>query len=800
MAMKKLHFIAFLLYMYPVSIISYAGDVEWRAQWIMHPTVQPQEHAVILFRKNFELQSKPAAFIIHLSADNHYRLFVNGNYILRGPARGDLSHWFYETIDIAEFLKPGKNTLAAEVINWGPKRSFTFFSQMTSFILQGDSENEKMVNTAGGTWKCFQNKAIKEKDIDWMNDRTTIDFGLYVGNPTDSIRADLYPWGWEKQEYDDNSWSPAKWCDFAGGRGKQFAGGILYSGGKMLIPRRTGILTEKKVLFSNIRTVTGMDRNDGFINEKGSLIIPAERKVSILIDQQYETMGYPEMIVSGGENSLIRAMYAENMIIDNKSPRGNRNETEGKRMVGLKDIFIPDGGKNRLFKPTYIRAFRYIQLDIETGKEPLSIDSYYNMECKAPLVLRASFKSDNPDYDWMMEAGWRTISNCAQDMLFSDAAYEQMQYTGDSRVHNLSLLTLSGDDRLTRNALVQFDQSRIPEGLTYACYPNPFYLIIPSYSLIWIDQVHDYMLWKDDKEFIAGFEQGILNVLDWFERRRGPDGLLGKMEWWGALAWPRHYINGEPPDIYAGNNTLYTLHYAYTLRHAAAIMDYLGKSGKADDLRNKADVICNSVNKLCKNRDGFYTESPTNNQIGQITNILAILSDAVRGDEARSLMTRLLEPKDWFGQVDLFLHLYLFEAMNKTGLQEHFFEELSEWRLMRERGMTTFAEVPLEWGEENQRSECHPWSSSPDYFFFRTVCGIKPLTPGHREIEIAPAFGNLTRIDAIYPHHAGNIEISLVRKGSKVEGLITIPEGMKASFIWGSEKTELKAGKQSISF
>jgi alpha-L-rhamnosidase len=307
------------------------------------------------------------------------------------------------------------------------------------------------------------------------------------------------------------------------------------------------------------------------------------------------------------------------------------------------------------------------------------------------------------------------------------------------------------------------------------------------------------MMWKDDKEFIAGFEPGILNVLDWFERRRQPNGLLGKIEWWGAFAWPRYYINGEPPDIYTGNNTLYTLQYAYTLRHAADIFSFLGKPERADDLRNRAEEICSSVNRLCKNQDGFYSESITNHQISQITNILAVLSEAVNGDEARVLMNRLLEPKDWFGQVDLFLHLYLFEALNKTGLQDHFSDELSEWLLMKKRGMTTFAEVPLEWGEENQRSECHPWSSSPNYFFFRTVCGIKPLTPGHREIEIAPSFGSLTWIDAIYPYHLGNIEISLKRNGSKIEGQITIPAGMKAYFIWGTKRTELKEGKQLIS-
>ena len=76
--------------------------------------------------------------------------------------------------------------------------------------------------------------------------------------------------------------------------------------------------------------------------------------------------------------------------------------------------------------------------------------------------------------------------------------------------------------------------------------------------------------------------------------------------------------------------------------------------------------------------------------------MLAILAEATKGDDAKQLMEKLLEPKDWFGQVDLFLHLYLFEAMNKTGFQEQFLPETLEWQLMKERGIGTFAEVPLE--------------------------------------------------------------------------------------------------------
>jgi len=788
-----------LLFLILFPIFSLAQQPEkWTAQWIMHPTAEPQSHAVILFRKNFELSEKPESFIVHLSADNHYRLFVNGQYILRGPARGDLSHWFYETVDIAEYLQPGKNVIASEVVNWGPKRSFTFFSQMTSFILQGDGENGKLVNSSGGSWKCMNNLACSAKIVEWMTDRNTIDFGLYVGNPTDSIRADKYPWGWETPDYDDSKWLPAKWCDIAGGRDQQFAGGILYGGGKLLIPRRTGILKETKVEFNTIRRTSGIEKNENFIHDKGSLVIPANQKVSILIDQTCETLGYPEMLVSGGKNANIQVMYSENMIVKNHAPKGNRNDIEGKKMVGLKDVFIPDGGDNRLFKPSYIRAFRFIQLDIETKDQPLIIEKYYHVACNAPIEMKAKMEANNPQIDWIMDAGWRTVSICAQDMLISDAAYEQMQYTGDSRVHNLSLLTLSGDDRLTRNALIQFDQSRIPEGLTFACYPNPFHLIIPSYSLIWIDQVHDYMMWKDDKEFISQFELGIQNVIYWFEKKMQPNGLMGKMDWWGALAWPRHYQNGEPPTIYEGNNTLYTLHFAYTLRHAADIFEYLGKQAQAAEFRNRAEKICKAVNLQCKNKDGFYTESPGNEQVSQITNIMAVLAGASKGEEAKQLMTKLLEPKDWFGQVDLFLHIYLFEAMNKTGLQEYFLSELSEWQLMQDRGMTTFAEVPLEWGEENQRSECHPWSSSPNVFLFKTVCGINPTSTGHKTVEIAPSFGELRQIKAVYPHLLGNIEMNLNKENSKLTGEISIPSGMEAIFFWNGKKQKLAPGKNKI--
>lgn len=249
-----------------------------------------------------------------------------------------------------------------------------------------------MVKTSGGSWLCLKNEAYSPKMVEWMTDRTTIDFGLYVGNPTDSIRADKYPWGWESPDYDDQKWLPAKWCDIAGGRDVQFAGGILYGGGKLLIPRRTGLLRETITPFGSIRKVTAIEKNENFIHNQGTLVIPAHKKVSMLIDQSYETMGYPEMMVSGGKDARIQAMYAENMIVENHAPKGNRNDIEGKRLVGIKDVFIADGAKIVCLSPLISGLSDTSNWILKREMNPLQLINITMQLAMLPLIERQALK------------------------------------------------------------------------------------------------------------------------------------------------------------------------------------------------------------------------------------------------------------------------------------------------------------------------------------------------------------------------------------------------------------------------
>jgi hypothetical protein len=66
----------------------------WTAKWISGPGSEEslKEFGVYKFRKTFEVITKPASFIIHVSADNRYKLYVNEKLISLGPARGDLMY------------------------------------------------------------------------------------------------------------------------------------------------------------------------------------------------------------------------------------------------------------------------------------------------------------------------------------------------------------------------------------------------------------------------------------------------------------------------------------------------------------------------------------------------------------------------------------------------------------------------------------------------------------------------------------------------------------------------------------
>lgn len=468
----------------------------WKAQWITHPTESALDYGVFHFRKSFDLASIPGEFIIHISADNRYRLFVNGQPVCFGPARCDLGHWFYESIDIAPFLKPGKNLLAAVVWNFGEDKPWAQFSLKTALIVQGNSAAEQIVNT-DNSWKVIKNKSYQSASADA---KEALGQFIVVG-PCDRVDGAQYPWNWENSSFGDTSWSQAKTIDVGHPRG------VGTDINWVLTPRRIPLMEQKEQRFASIRrasttstgSVGGSSFNvpDGFLLGKAKLTIPANQKVILLFDQGDLTTGYPELLTSKGKGSRIKMIYSEAMY-DSKGNKGNRSEIEGKNIKGYADIFLPDGGSNRLFRPLWFRTWKYLQMEIETKGEPLVIDDWKSEFAAYPLQEKGTFESDQPELAQIWNTGWHTARLCANETYYDCPYYEQLQYVGDTRIQALISMYVSGDDRLVRNALLHYDESRFHEGLTQSRYPSASPQVIPPFSMFWVDMVHDYWTLRDD--------------------------------------------------------------------------------------------------------------------------------------------------------------------------------------------------------------------------------------------------------------------------------------------------------------
>src|SRR6202167_4350760 len=127
-----------------------AAEPQWKASWITHPTVPLREPIVLHFRRSLQLESKPARYVVHVSADNRFILYVNGHRVGDGPARGDLAHWRYETFDLAPCLSAGANLVTATVWNFGIYAPTAQITDRTAFLMQGDGALKADVSTPTG--------------------------------------------------------------------------------------------------------------------------------------------------------------------------------------------------------------------------------------------------------------------------------------------------------------------------------------------------------------------------------------------------------------------------------------------------------------------------------------------------------------------------------------------------------------------------------------------------------------------------------------------------------------------------
>jgi len=764
----------------PVNPVLLKGA--WPAAWISAPGIAQRDYGVYHFRKTITLDKRPSGYIIHISADNRYRFFVNGKPVCSGPARGDLYNWNFESVDIAPFLQPGRNVLAALVWNMGVYAPVAQVSNQTGLVVQGDTGAESAVNT-NTSWKVYTDTAYTPCSTD--NGHRLHSY-MVVG-PGDHVKAAAYPWHWEQPAYDDSSWPAAVTVTTPQPAG--YGSDNLWT----LVPRTIPLMEETPQRLQKVRRTRGIAANNDFLAGKRSITVPPNTTAGILFDQTFNTTAYPELTVSKGAGSTVKMTYAEALF--NNYKKGNRNEIEGREIMGNYDIFEPDGGDNRLFRPLWFRTYRYLQLDITTGSQPLVINALTGTYTGYPFVQKARFSSNDPSLQDIWNVGWRTARLCAGETYFDCPYYEQLQYEGDTRIQSLISLYVTGDDRLMRKAIHDFYCSRVPEGLTQGRYPSNRLQVIPPFSLYWVSMVYDYWMLRKDDAFIQQYLPAIQGVLDWFEKHIDPQRqMLGPMPWWGFTDWNHAFPGGTPDGATNGNSSIITLQYACTLQQAAALFAAYNKPAAAEHYGSLAATLNKATYAQCFNSArNEMANTPEQNTFSQHAGIMAVLAGAIPQQQEQTVLQQVLNDTT-LSQATFYYRFYLNQALKKAGMANLYYGQLQPWRNMLAMGLTTFAENP-----EPTRSDCHAWSASPGYDFLATICGIMPDKPGFAEVKIQPAMGELTTVSGTVPHPKGDITVTLKRTGSSgVAAEVTLPPGLSGRFIWHNSTVPLKEGKQNF--
>lgn len=740
------------------------------SRWIWHPVFEPKDRNVpriMNFRKEVFLTAEPYAADINISADTRYKLYVNGKLVEVGPSRGDRQVWFYDTADIAPYLKKGKNVLAVSVLRY-PQNPVEgnhgmFRTPVPGLYVTGeitDMDRNTYNISADSTWKCHIDRSV-EFYREEERFAPLIIHEHAAGNP------ELF--GWKEPSYNADAWEPAvpyinKLVPEAVSPGN-------------LKPRNIPYLYRKPGDPFRVMQVLASDNTaeewNAFLNGNGTIEIPAGTSATVELTADVEMTGYIHLALSGGSGAKVKLLYSESYVQEgtvgpeNLPVKKDRIDTVNGHLQGYEDSYIAVGmgtaEQPEVYEPYWFRTFRFVRLSVETGEEALTLHNLSYTETGYPLNVVSSVKTSDPSLDKIWEISERTLRRCMHETYEDCPFYEQLQYIMDARIQILYTYAVSADDRLARKCMDDLRRSQRYDGLLNCSYPNCCTNVIPGFSIYYILMVHDHMMYFGDASFIAEHMPVIDQVLHYFERHLTPEGYVEKVgginmeaRFWSFVDWANEWnqTSGMPTAGLKGPITMETLLYIYGLQHAASLADYLGRKEEGELYRKRAEDAKQAVRTYCMGENGMVQDGPGMEEYSQHCQVFALLTGLVDKETGKRNLLRTIE-EPGFTQCTVAMRFYLYRALEMTGLYEYTNRYWDTWRNMLNMHCTTCVE-----SEAYSRSECHAWGSVILYELPSVTLGVRPAAPGYSKVRIAPVPGYLTSAKGLVKTPVGDIRVS----------------------------------------
>ena len=338
---------------------------------IWSPSASPGQQAYVAFRKSFALPGAPGSATLHIFADSRYLLWVNGNYVLRGPCRFNPKRPEYDSVDLRPFLHAGTNGLVVLVHHYAGAINGRIMQHAPGLTARLDVAGKEFLRT-DASWRCHRNTEYLPSPNAWSS-------------VPDVIDGRLKPGDWTASVFDDSGWEHATAAD--GG-----AWGALQ-------PR--GIPLARETELADMRLLPSGQALTSML----PLELPAGKEV--VVDLRRMAMAYAEVELEAEEGSVLQIQYALRYV------NGSPGETYG---VGT--TYTARRGRQR-FMAADQWCSHYMTVKCASGR--LTIHKLKMVDRAYPFERLGRFHCSDEMLNRLWDRAVKTIEAVSDDAYGSDA-------------------------------------------------------------------------------------------------------------------------------------------------------------------------------------------------------------------------------------------------------------------------------------------------------------------------------------------------------------------------------------------
>ena len=621
-----------------------------------------RENYHIHFRKKFDLQNINDTNIL-ISADDYYKLYINGEFVCQGPAPAYPMYYNYNKVDITPYVKCGENQIAVHVYYHGRINNAGFSGDNRQGLILDVYNNGEFILGTDETWLCNEAKEYS---------------GVTIGYDTqfiENIDFNLKESGWRELSFDD----------------------------------------------SHYQNAVVNDKDDHvFRNDAAKLLtvyeVKPEKIIKIepgkyFIDFGKELTGYFSMEVKGNKGQEVRIMCAEET--EENDPYLCRYSM---RCYCLYDETCTLSGETDVFEFYDYKTFRYV--NVYTTEDNLDESTF------CAVVRHYEFneirypETDIPYIKDIWNICSQAVKISSQGSLLDCPSREKGAYLGDFSITGLAHLYLTGDKEYYKKNLFDFACTSIVSPALMTTANNSRMQEIADYSFQFPMQILNYYKVTGEKDILEQYYPIVCDILDYYKQYEREDGLLYNVDCAQNLVdWPQNLRDNYDAVVDANDDGIpldchNVLNAFYIYAHKTA--DEIAKILKVKR-KSRVKKLSKAYKKAFFDKNTkLFTDKEDSAHSSLHSNVMAVFCDVAPKRLYKNIKPFIMEKGLCCG---VYFSYFVLKSLVKMDAYEDVLtlitnESEHSWVNMLREGATTCYEA---WGKDQKwnTSLCHPWASTP---------------------------------------------------------------------------------------